>query len=207
MDIYSSNSSLIQKLVTALLLGAAFLISAGGVIYLSLRGKEVKVPDLVGKSESDAERLLSAEGLRLKVRNRAMDEKTQANLISEQTPNAGITVKAGQVVSVAVSTGVDPDLAKKEEAKAEPKPSPKPTTKPKPKPSPSASPQSNKEKEATDKKAVDAATGKDKKDDKAATNKDLSKGDSKTVKATPTASPKTSPKPAAKPSPKKTDTN
>jgi hypothetical protein len=137
LDTYLSHSSLLQKLVTAVLLAVAFFVSAGLMVYLSLRSKEVKVPDLIGKAESDAEKLLETEGLRLKIRTRTTDEKIQANLISEQSPNAGVTVKAGQVVNVTISTGIE---ARKNEADA--KPTPTGTPKPKPKPKPSASPTS-----------------------------------------------------------------
>ncbi len=209
MDTYSSsiNNSLVQKLMTAIILAAAFFISAGMVVYMSLRGKEVKVPDLIGKSESDAEKLLGTEGLRLKVRSRTTDEKVQANLISEQIPNGGITVKAGQVVTVTVSTGIE---AKKEETKVEAKPTASATAKPKPKPKPSPSPSPGND------KSKDAATDSNKNSkDETSKGKEASKASSKgeTVKGKPSpspsvkASPKVSPKPSAKPSPKKPGTN
>ena len=201
MDTYSSsiNSSLVQKLLTAIILAAAFFISAGTVIYLSLRGKEVKVPDLIGKSEGEAEKLLGAEGLRLKVRNRGTDEKVQANLISEQIPNGGMTVKAGQVVNVTVSTGIE---AKKEETKAEAKPTATATAKPKPKPKPSPSPGEEKD------KVKDAATdsNKNSKDD-ASKSKVSNKGEVVKGKPSPSPTAKASTKPTPKPSPKKLGTN
>lgn len=202
----SINGSLVQKLVTVVILAVAFFISAAAVIYLSLRGKEANVPNLVGKSEGEAEQLLAAEGLRLKVRTRTTDEKIQAHLISEQLPNAGAAVKAGQVVHVTVSTGIE---AKKEVAKAEAKPAATATPKPKPKPSPSASasPKDEKEagKEATDKKAAGEASSK--KDEKTVPGKEPKKGEEKKPKASPSPSPKASLKPTAKPSPKKPGTN
>jgi hypothetical protein len=206
----SINGSLVQKLVTVVILAVAFFLSAAAVIYLSLRGKEANVPNLLGKSEGEAEQLLAAEGLRLKVRTRTTDEKIQANLISEQLPNAGAAVKAGQVVHVTVSTGIE---AKKEVAKAEAKPAATATPKPKPKPSPSASasPKGEKEpeKEAADKKAAGEVAGKkdEKKDEKTVSGKDPNKGEEKKPKASPSPSPKASLKPTAKPSPKKPGTN
>ena len=73
----STNNSFIQKLITVVVLAAAFLVSAGTVVYYSLRGKEVTVPNLVGKSEGEADRLLAEQGLRLKIRTHATDEKIQ----------------------------------------------------------------------------------------------------------------------------------
>lgn len=208
MDTYSSHSSLLQKLVTAVLLAVAFFISAGLMVYLSLRSKEVKVPDLIGKAEGDAERLLGTEGLRLKVRNRTTDEKVQANLISEQIPNAGVTVKAGQVVNVTISTGID---ARKAEAEA--KPTPTATPKPKPKPKPSASPTEEPGKDATTPGDAGKAVTKDETDKSKETNKVVSKNGGEAVAGKPSPSPAKKPSPSPttkaspKPSPKQPGTN
>lgn len=200
METHSTQSSIVQKLVTAILLAVAFFLSAGIVVFLSLRGKEVKVPDLIGKTEGDAGKLLENEGLRLKVKNRATDEKIQANLIAEQLPSRGTTVKAGQVVSVTISTGIE---AKKDEAKATAKPSPSATAKPKPKPKPSASPKDEKSGDSTS-----SDSGKASKDN-AGKHKDSNKPLGEGVKGKPATSPtaKTSPKPSVKPSPKKPANN
>lgn len=211
MDTYTSsiNGSLLQKLGTAIILAVAFFISAGLVVYLSLRGKEVKVPDLIGKAEGDAEKILEPEGLRLKVRSRGTDEKVQANLISEQMPAPGATVKAGQVISVTISTGIE---AKKEDAKAETKPST--TPKPKPKPKPSTSPTEGADKSAaTDSEA--SKTSKTVINKGNEPDKTLNKNAGEPGKGKPSPSPmgkgKPSPspvtKPSAKPSPKKAGTN
>ena len=183
--------------MTVIIVAAAFFISAGMVVYLSLRGREVKVPDLIGKSEGDAEKLLGTEGLRLKVRTRTAAEKIQANLISEQLPNGGVTVKAGQVVTVTVSTGIE---AKKEEAT----PTASATAKPKPKPSSLPANDKNKEKiAATDSnKNSKEEAGKGKEANKVSNKGEVVKG-----KPSPSPSAKASPKPTAKPSPKKPETN
>ena len=202
LDTYSSHSSLLQKLVTAILLAAAFFISAGLMVYLSLRTKEVKVPDLTGKAEGDAEKILETEGLRLKVRSRTTDEKIQANLISEQTPNPGVTVKAGQVVNVTISTGIE---VKKDKDEANAKATPTGTPKPKPKPKPSASPTEEQGKDVTASgdanKATKEEAGKGK-----ATNNVSSKSGGEAVAGKPSPSPATkgkpSPSPSAKASPK-----
>jgi hypothetical protein len=211
LDTYSSHSSLLQKLVTAVLLAVAFFVSAGLMVYLSLRSKEVKVPDLIGKAEGDAERLLGTEGLRLKVRNRTTDEKVQANLISEQLPNAGVTVKAGQVVNVTVSTGIE---ARKDKDDADAKPTPTATPKPKPKPKPSASPTAEPDKDAVtpgDAGKVAKAkedVGKGKEPDKVANKSEAVAG-----KPSPSPASKSKPSPAPttkaspKPSPKQPGTN
>lgn len=182
--------------MTTIILATTFFISAGIVVFLSLKGKEVSVPNLLGKSEGDAEKMLEAEGLRLKVRNRATTEKTPANLISDQTPNSGTVVKAGQVVNVTISTGIE---AKKEEAAA----TPKPTATPRPKPKVSPSPKAESGKDVAGKKP-EGEKGKSS-SDKGATGKESNKEE--TGKAKTTLSPKISPKPTPKPSPKKADIN
>ena len=189
-NLSSLKSSLVQKLMTTVILVAAFLLSAGMVLYLALKGKEVAVPNLVGKSEGEAEKLLAAEGLRLRIRNRTTDEKIQANLISDQLPNPGTNVKAGQGVSVTVSTGIE---AKKEEATATPRPTAKPKPKPKPKPSPKDDTGSEKDGAA---KRPDGAKGKD-----------SGKDEADKLKSAHPPVPKTSPKATPKPSPKKPDIN
>ncbi len=84
---------------------AVFFLSAGAVMYVALRGREVAVPNVVGKPQSEAEKLLEDEGLKMKVRNSAPHDKVPANAVSEQLPAPGTTVKTGQVVRVSLSSG------------------------------------------------------------------------------------------------------
>lgn len=212
MDTYSPpiSGSLLQKLATAIVLAAAFFISAGIVVYLSLRSSEVEVPKLIGKTESDAEQALSAVGLRFKIRNRATDEKIQANLISEQVPSAGTTVKAGQLVSVTISTGIE---AKEEEAAVKPTATPKP--KPKLKPSPSPATEGDKtvtsgnEAKKTVREASNAANKAE--GPTQTSNKGVSDSGQGKLPAPPVSKSKASPTPTSKaspkPVPKKTGTN
>lgn len=222
LDTHSSsingiNGSLLQKLFTAVVLAIAFFISAGMVVYLSLRSKEVKVPNVIGKSQADAEKLLVAEGLRLKEKATGVDKKTEASLIGGQTPSAGSTVKAGQVVTVTFGT----DAEDKKEEVANAKPTPKPTAKPsasptaKPKPKPSGSPSPS---PADASKGKDANKGDNKTSSDSKNTNETAKGKpspSPTVKGKPSPSPtpkgKPSPSPTAKaspkPSPKKPGTN
>lgn len=73
-------------------------------MYMVLRGRTVEVPNVVGKSEHDAEAALSEYGLRMQVR-RINDESAPVNAVSVQSPAAGATVKTGQLVRVSVSQG------------------------------------------------------------------------------------------------------
>jgi PASTA domain len=197
----SSQNSLLQKLLTVLVVGAVFFTSIFVVMYLSFRSSEVSVPTIIGKSEADAEKMLVAQGLRLKVRNRATDEKIDANLISEQIPSANSSAKSGQLVSVTVSTGIQAREKQEDEkvvkASATPKPKPKPSVSPSPKDN-----KDNKDKEKnndgksakTDPQSI--LTDKDK--NKAADKAKL--GDDK-LKAKPTVTPSIKPSPKASPKP------
>jgi PASTA domain len=87
--------------IVAALLGA-FLVGLVSVVWLSLRGEEVKVPEVVGKDVLESEKELAALGLKLKRRaNRFSEEKP--NTILEQLPKSGDSVKTGQTISVVVS--------------------------------------------------------------------------------------------------------
>lgn len=94
----------------------AFLAGMTGVVYMSLSGSEVRVPDVVGKDFVDSERELAALGLKIKRRaERPSTEKI--NTVLEQSPKAGETLKTGNMIFVVVSkAGVEgeaPMLPKK----------------------------------------------------------------------------------------------
>jgi serine/threonine-protein kinase len=95
----------LQRLLTVAALAAVFFLSTSVVMYFALRGREVAVPNVVGKPRGEAEKLLEDEGLKMKVRNSAPHDKVPADAVSEQSPTAGTTVKTGQVVRVSLSLG------------------------------------------------------------------------------------------------------
>ena len=102
MSIISKSLSALSKLAVIAVLLAAFLGGAAGVVYISLTGSEVKVPEIVGKDLVESEKELAALGL--KIRKRADRVSTeQMNTVLEQLPKAGDTVKTGQWISVVVS--------------------------------------------------------------------------------------------------------
>lgn len=109
MSIISKGFSAIGKLVFVGVLLAAFLLSMAGVVYMSLSGAEVKVPDITGKDFVDSEKELASLGL--KIRRRADRESADPiNTIIEQLPKPGETVKSGQWISVVVSkAGLSPE--------------------------------------------------------------------------------------------------
>lgn len=102
MSVVSRGFSAIGKLVVVGLMLAAFLAAMAGVVYMSLSGAEVSVPDITGKDFVESEKELAALGLKIKKRaDRASGDKI--NTVLEQLPKAGETVKTGQMILVVVS--------------------------------------------------------------------------------------------------------
>lgn len=102
MSFVKKSVSAIGRLLIVMALAAAFLVGMGGVVYMSLRGEEVKIPEIVGKDFVESEKELAALGLKIKkIASRYSEEKP--NTVLEQRPRAGETAKAGLMISVIVS--------------------------------------------------------------------------------------------------------
>lgn len=102
MGIIKSGISAIGKLAVVGGLLLAFLVGMAGVVYMSLSGREITVPEITGKDFIDSEKELASLGLKIKRRaDRASTEKM--NTVLEQLPKAGETVKTGQLIFVVVS--------------------------------------------------------------------------------------------------------
>lgn len=102
MSFIKTGFSAIGKLFIVMALAGAFLVGMVGVVYLSLRGEEIQVPEIIGKNREEAEKELVALGLKMKKRaDRYSEEKP--NTILEQSPKAGTTAKTGQQILVVVS--------------------------------------------------------------------------------------------------------
>lgn len=102
MSIISRTVSAFGKLAIVAVLLAAFGVGMAGVVYISLTGAEIKVPEIVGKDFVESEKQLAALGLKIRKRaDRVSGE--QMNTVLEQLPKAGETVKTGQWISVVVS--------------------------------------------------------------------------------------------------------
>jgi beta-lactam-binding protein with PASTA domain len=94
--------SAIGKLFIVGILLAAFLVGMGFVVYRSLQGKEVAVPEIVGKNYAESEKELEALGLKIKKRADRYSEEAP-NTVLEQIPKPGDTVKTGQLILVVTS--------------------------------------------------------------------------------------------------------
>lgn len=79
-----------------------FLFGLVGTVYLSLRTKEVKVPDITGKDRYSAEQMLENAGLKMRVRG-TKPSASKPDVVLNQVPEAGLAVKEGIPVTVQVS--------------------------------------------------------------------------------------------------------
>lgn len=132
------SSLVFKRLLRVTLLVLIFSASAFLVMYLSLRGRSVNVPEVTGKSEAEAAEILDDVGLRIKVTGRAPSAKFVIDTVSDQFPAPGTAVKTGQLVRVSISMGPPP-------------PSPTPTPTPRPTPRPAEPPDDSSTPDATPK--------------------------------------------------------
>jgi len=100
------------NLLTGTLLLSGFALLGGFLIMnlvlmpsLTKQGSEVHVPEVVGLSEREAERLLAAENLRLSKISEQWSQDVPRGFVSAQDPAAGGVVKRGRRISVIVSLG------------------------------------------------------------------------------------------------------
>lgn len=102
MSLIKKSASAVGRLFVVLALAGSFIVGMTSVVYMSLQGEEIKVPELVGKDFVQSEDQLENLGLVIKRRaDRYSTEKP--NTILEQLPKAGETVKTGQMILVVTS--------------------------------------------------------------------------------------------------------
>lgn len=92
-----------MTLLVFILASAAFL-SAITAMRVAIHGREVTMPNLVGKKISEANQLLRSSGLVLRVADRVYSD-LPANVVVRQTPTAGLLMKVSQQAHVVVSLG------------------------------------------------------------------------------------------------------
>ncbi|KAF0250120.1 MAG: hypothetical protein FD167_477 [bacterium] len=92
-----------RRLLVLAILFIAFVGSTLIAVYLS-RGKEVTVPKIVGKKQSDAVRIAQTSGLQVDTIE-IIDESSPTNVILRQEPKAGMVVKQGYTVKIYLTRG------------------------------------------------------------------------------------------------------
>jgi beta-lactam-binding protein with PASTA domain len=75
------------------------------VVYWTLRGRTVEVPNVISFEEAAAQDRLEDDGLIMRVQSRIPHADIPAGRVCDQSPRAGTTVKSGQIVRVSLSLG------------------------------------------------------------------------------------------------------
>jgi beta-lactam-binding protein with PASTA domain len=102
MSLFKAGASAIGKLISIGVLLAVFLGGMVTVVYYSLQGREIKVPEITGKNFVESETELASLGLKIKKRADRVSSEAP-NTIIEQLPKPGETVKTGQMILVVTS--------------------------------------------------------------------------------------------------------
>ena len=95
--------SVARRLIIVIAIAIVFVLGLATTVFLSLRSPEVKVPEVVGKERSEAERVLGEAGLNFRVRAKRPSSQVKADTLLFQLPRGGEVVKVGQTVAMDVS--------------------------------------------------------------------------------------------------------
>ena len=87
------------------ILCVASILSALTAMRFAIRGREVAVPDLAGKTEAEAQDILNKSGLALKVSSKQFSAKVPEGHVLEQIPAKGTQLKTSRTVKVLLSLG------------------------------------------------------------------------------------------------------
>jgi beta-lactam-binding protein with PASTA domain len=86
------------------ILASAAFLSAITAMRIAIHGREVAMPNLVGRDVGEASRALRAKGLILRVADRVYSD-VPINQVVRQTPSAGMLMKVSQQAHVVLSLG------------------------------------------------------------------------------------------------------
>jgi serine/threonine-protein kinase len=87
------------------ILAVASVVSALTAMRFAIRGREVEVPQLTGKTEAEAEEILKNRGLKLKVSSSRFSSQVEEGKVLEQIPSSGTRLKLDRTVKVLLSLG------------------------------------------------------------------------------------------------------
>src|SRR5215468_922439 len=88
----------------AFILASAAFLSAITAMRIAIHGREVTMPNLVGKNIGEANSMLRSRGLVLRVADRVYSDQP-INVVVRQTPPAGLLMKVSQQAHVVLSLG------------------------------------------------------------------------------------------------------
>lgn len=87
------------------ILAVATVLSALTAMRFAIRGREVEVPALSGKTKDEAEQILKTQGLRLKVSSSQFSADVSEGKVLAQDPTSGTRIKTDRTVKVLLSLG------------------------------------------------------------------------------------------------------
>jgi hypothetical protein len=93
-----------RRLGMVIVLALAFFLSAIVTIYTLFRSGDTQVPNVVGRPQTEAQKLAEQAGLRVKIQMRN-DASVPANSVIETRPGANSSVKKDSVLTIVVSSG------------------------------------------------------------------------------------------------------
>jgi len=93
-----------QMALLVFILASAAFLSAITAMRIAIHGRETTMPNLTGKSVTEATSMLRSHGLVLKVADRVYSE-LPINVVVRQTPTAGLLMKESQQAHVVLSLG------------------------------------------------------------------------------------------------------
>jgi beta-lactam-binding protein with PASTA domain len=100
---FSRISSVILMIAILMVAG---LLSALTAMRFAIRGREVEVPSLAGRTEADARQVLAGKGLVLRISGSGrFSAEFPEGLVIEQNPPKGTSLKSGRSVKVLLSLG------------------------------------------------------------------------------------------------------
>jgi serine/threonine-protein kinase len=87
-----------------IILVLAFFMSATVTIYTLFRSGDTRVPNVVGRSEAEAQQIAIKAGLIVKIQRRS-DDKIPADTVIETRPGPNSSVKKDSSLTIVVSSG------------------------------------------------------------------------------------------------------
>ena len=88
-------------------LALAFFLSALLTIYTLFRSGDTRVPNVLGKTEAEAQQMAEEAGLKVKIQRR-IDSQVPANTVIETRPGPNSSVKKDSSLTIVVSSGPQP---------------------------------------------------------------------------------------------------
>lgn len=104
MTLRERLESLGRMVMLVFILASAAFLSAITAMRIAIHGREVTMPNLVGRNVAEASQMLRSRGLYLIVADRVYND-LPINVVVRQTPTAGLLMKVSQQAHVVLSLG------------------------------------------------------------------------------------------------------